>query len=130
MDDSQPSLHLLTDGAGHWTTSDGAPLSLLDGCMDVDLSATPFSNTLPIRRISWQRGQSALLMMAYIELPSLRLSVDQQRYTCLEPLGAEGRFRFESLPSGFTADLSVDPDGLVVDYPSLFQRVWSTASDR
>jgi uncharacterized protein len=123
--DGQPSLHLLADRAGHWTAPDGKSLPLLDGCIDVDLSATPFTNTLPIHRFRWQRGQSAELRMVYVDIPSLRLSVDPQRYTCLEAPGATGRFRFESVASGFTADLTVDQDGLVVDYPDLFRRVWS-----
>jgi hypothetical protein len=32
-------------------------------------------------------------------------------------------YRFVSLDGGFTADLAVDSDGLVVDYPRLFKRV-------
>jgi hypothetical protein len=129
LDDSQPAVHLLADGVGHWTTPDGSALPLLDGCIDVDLSATPFTNTLPIRRLGWQRGQSAELRMVYVELPSLHLSVERQRYTRLETPGASGRFRFESLPGGFAADLNVDQDGLVVDYPGLFRRVWSTSDN-
>jgi hypothetical protein len=97
-------------------------LPSLDGCLDVDLSATPFTNTLPIRRLNWQPGQSVELRMVYVDVPSLHLSVYPQRYTCLD---ASGRFRFEALRSDFTADLTVDLDGLVVDYPGLFRRVWS-----
>jgi hypothetical protein len=36
---------------------------------------------------------------------------------------APGRFRFESPAFDFTADLTVDEDGLVIDYPGLFRRV-------
>jgi hypothetical protein len=32
-------------------------------------------------------------------------------------------YRFLNLDGGFTADLQVDPDGLVLDYPGLFRRV-------
>jgi hypothetical protein len=128
LDDGQPTIHLLADGTGHWTTPNGAALPLLDGCVDVDLSATPFTNTLSIRRLSWQRGQSAELRMVYVEIPSVRLSVERQRYTCLETPGTTGHFRFESLPGDFAADLTVDQDGLVVDYPGLFRRVWSNTS--
>ena len=35
------------------------------------------------------------------------------------------RYRFEVLPRGFAAELLVDADGLVIDYPQLFRRVWS-----
>jgi hypothetical protein len=36
-----------------------------------------------------------------------------------------GTYRFVSLDGGFTADLPVDLDGLVVDYPGLFRRVFA-----
>jgi hypothetical protein len=126
-DEGPAPLRLLADGAGHWTTVDGEPLPALDGCIDVDLSVTPFTNTLPIKRLGWQRGESAELLIAYIELPALRVTAERRRYTCLdEPPPAAGRFHIESLSSGFTADLPIDGDGLVWDYPGLFSRVWSS----
>lgn len=117
-------LHLLSDGNGTWTDWAGMPFAALDGCIDIDISATPFTNTLPIRRLSWHVGQSEEFRMAYLDVPTLEMSVEAQRYTCLEhgPHGA--LFRFESLDNGFTADLPVDADGLVQDYPALFRRLW------
>ncbi|NJO79909.1 MAG: putative glycolipid-binding domain-containing protein, partial [Cyanobacteria bacterium RM1_2_2] len=41
-------LQLQSDGAGHWQQADGTPVPELDGCIDLDLSATPFTNTLAI----------------------------------------------------------------------------------
>jgi hypothetical protein len=119
------SLSLLTDGQGTWTTENAETIPLLSGCLDVDISQTPFTNTLPIRRLALQPGSQATLPMAYIEVPQMQVQVRQQRYTCLEvtPLGA--RYRFESLEHGvslFTAELPVDQDGLVLDYPGLFRR--------
>jgi len=126
-DTGPPPLHMMADGAGHWTTAGGEPLPALDGCIDVDLSETPFTNMLPIRRLDWRRGESVEVMVAWVDLPALRVTAERQRYTCLdEPPPAAGRFRFEALPSGFTADLPVDGDGLVWDYPGLFSRVWSS----
>jgi hypothetical protein len=43
-----------------------------------------------------------------------------QRYTALD--GAK-HYRFESLDDGFTAELPVDEDGFVLDYPGLFRRL-------
>lgn len=62
----------------------------------------------------------------YIETPQLSTTVSEQRYTCLEVSPAGVRYRFESLEnevSGFTAELQLDSEGLVVDYPALFRRV-------
>ncbi len=47
-------------------------------------------------------------------------------WTCLEATSSGGRYRYESLEHGvsrFTAELSADQDGLVLDYPGLFRRV-------
>jgi uncharacterized protein len=123
---TSPSLHLFTDGGGSWTTEDGEPIPSLNGCLDVDISATPFTNTLPIRRLALQPGSSATLSMAYIEIPQMHIEANQQRYTCLEVTISGGRYLYESLKDGvswFIAELPVDRDGLVLDYPGLFRRV-------
>jgi hypothetical protein len=65
--------------------------------------------------------------MVYIEVPLMQVTATEQRYTCLEITPGGGRYRYESLENGisvFTAELPVDGDGLVVDYPGLFKRVW------
>lgn len=124
--DESQSLTLLTDGEGNWTTGGGEALPALQGCLDVDISRTPFTNTLPIRRLALQPATQATLTMAYIAAPQMQLEVTQQRYTCLEATPTGGRYRFESLRHGevsFTAELPVDRDGLVMDYPGLFRRV-------
>ncbi|HET8841671.1 MAG TPA: putative glycolipid-binding domain-containing protein [Ktedonobacteraceae bacterium] len=120
------SLHLLTDGKGSWTTEGRQDLSALQGCLDIDISDTPFTNTLPIRRLTLATGSSVTLPMVYITIPELSLEVTEQRYTCLESSSSGGRYLFESLENGFahfTAELPVDEDGLVLHYPELFKRV-------
>jgi hypothetical protein len=61
--------------------------------------------------------------MVYVTVPGLRPEPDHQRYVCLGVDVGGGLYRYES--AGFAADLSVDADGLVLDYPGLFRRVWS-----
>ncbi len=131
LDGSPRSLHFFTDGLGNWTTESGEALPLLKGCLDVDISATPFTNTLPIRRLALQPGSSATISMAYFAIPQMQVKITQQRYTCLEANPAGGRYRFESLVDGvshFTAELPVDRNGLVLDYPGLFRRVGTWTS--
>jgi uncharacterized protein len=123
---SSRSLHLFTDGEGLWTAEGGEEIPSLSGCLDVDISATPFTNTLPIRRLALQPGSSAILSMAYVAIPQMHIEATQQRYTCLEVTSFGGRYLYESLKDGvswFTAELPVDQDGLVLDYPGLFRRV-------
>ena len=121
---NRKSLTIQADGQGHWYTHTGDPLLSLEGCIDVDISATPFTNTLPIRRLELRPGQSAELLVAYILIPEMELLTDRQRYTSLESYAHGGLYRYESLESNFIAELPVDSDGLVIDYPSLFRSVW------
>ena len=113
-------LQLVADGEGRWSDGSGASLEVLNGAIDVDLSASPFTNTLPIRRLQLEAGQSAEIVTAYVRFPELAVSADGQRYTCLEPMR---RYRYESLDSDFVREIEVDADGLVVRYPGLFTRV-------
>jgi hypothetical protein len=118
------SVNLRSDGAGNWTDDRGDEIPALDGCIDVDISVTPFSNTLPIRRIALEPRESTEISVAYVAVPEMRVEVAQQRYTCLDPITEDGgRYRYESLSSGFAAELPVDSDGLVIDYPGMFERV-------
>jgi hypothetical protein len=109
---------LVADGQGAWTGADGAEIPELQGVADVDLSATPFTNTLPIRRLRVGVGKSADVDTAYVEFPSLAVRRDKQRYTRLE----ERRWRYQSRDDGFEREITVDEDGVVVEYPGLFSR--------
>jgi hypothetical protein len=124
-DSGRPVLDLLSDGEGNWKRRGGEPVSELDGCIDVDISATPFTNTLPISRLGLKPGESEELAVTYIRVPELLVRAERQRYGCLQARADGGRYRFEALPSGFTAELPVDAEGLVIDYPGLFRRAWS-----
>lgn len=121
-----PTLHVEADGEGHWLNlRDGAALPALDGCLDVDIRVTPATNTLPIRRLRLGHGESCDIEVAYVPLPG-QAAGDflprrvEQRYTRLM---TDGGYRYEGLGTGFLADLTVDADGLVVDYPGVFRRV-------
>ncbi|HEV2128210.1 MAG TPA: putative glycolipid-binding domain-containing protein [Thermomicrobiales bacterium] len=114
-------IELRSDGKGNWTNSDGSPLPQLDGCIDIDISSTPFTNTLPIRRLDLREGQSEMVHAVYVNVETLRIEAWEQRYTRVDA----GTVRYESATSGFQRDLDVDEDGLVRNYPGLFTRVWS-----
>jgi uncharacterized protein len=116
---SGQALRLDGDGQGNWRV-DARPAPALQGCIDIDIQATPFTNTLPIRRLPLETGESATISVVYVNVPGLEIERLSQRYTALE---AGRLYRFEALDTGFQADLPVDADGLVLDYPGLFRRV-------
>lgn len=127
LGDAGKSIKMNADGEGSWTDGSDNPLLWLDGCFEVDISATPFTNTLPIRRMRLKPGEASELVAAYISIPEMEVKPSRQRYTCLE-IGFDGgiyKYEDEGLFQGFTADLPVDSDGLVADYPDLFRRVWA-----
>jgi uncharacterized protein len=119
-----PEVDLRSNGEGNWKTPDGRTVPELDGCLDVDISVTPFTNTLPIRRLGLVPIESAEISVAYIQGTRLQAWPDPQRYTCLEKDNQSGLYSFVSLDGGYTADLRVDADGLVLDYPGLFRRAF------
>ncbi|HKU13312.1 MAG TPA: putative glycolipid-binding domain-containing protein [Steroidobacteraceae bacterium] len=119
------SLNLQTDGQGHWRHRDGAAIDYLDGCLDIDIWPTPFTNAFPIRREPMAIGERREFRMAWIFAPDLTVKAQPQAYTRL----ADRLYLFESLDgSGFKAGLPVDEDGIVLDYPDLFRRCSSAAS--
>jgi uncharacterized protein len=94
----------------------------LDGCHEVDLSPTPFCNTLAIRRLFHDNSGSAGEMTAvYVNFPAMTIQPSRQRY---ERRG-ERQFQFIDLGAnkGFEALLTVDDEGMVEKYDGLFELV-------
>lgn len=115
----QPDLWLGADGTGRWGEINGARRHDLAGCTDIDVSATPFTNTLPIRRLQLDVGESADVTVALIDVDTLGVVRAAQRYRRL----AARRFEYSNLDSGFTTEFDIDEFGLVHDYPDEFRRL-------
>ena len=113
-------LALFSPEPGRWVDAAGDALSALDGCIDLDLAATPFTNTLPIRRLDLTPEKGTVeLEMVYVPFDTLKPTRDGQRYTCLE---ARRLYRYEAADRSFEAEIAVDEDGLVTDYSGVFRR--------
>jgi len=101
-----------------WFTGNGRELNALRGFLDVDLGVTPATNTLPLRRLNLSVGERQDVTAAWVRFPELTVEPLPQRYTRLDT----NRYRYESA-TGFTAELTVDDVGLVIDYPGGWERV-------
>jgi hypothetical protein len=110
------SLRVEFDGTV-WTV-DGRERQDLEAAREVDVSISPLSNTLPIRRLELAIGESADITTAYVAVPELTVVPDPQRYSRL----ADHEYRYESRDSNFDRVVTVDEHGLVVTYPGLFAR--------
>lgn len=115
---SMAALHLLASGDGTWTDADERRIPSLDGVIDVDIQWSPLTNMLPIRRLDLVPGEEHNIAVAYIALPELALSRMEQQYTRVN----DSTVRYASATRGFERDLSVDEDGVVIDYPGIFVR--------
>jgi uncharacterized protein len=102
-------LALVRDDAGAWIC-DGQPMPAFEGCADVDLSFSPSTNTLPIRRLGLAIGASETIDAAWVLFPDLEIRVSRQTYTRL----SDQSYRYAS--GDFAAELGVDAAGLVTDY--------------
>jgi hypothetical protein len=116
-------LDMTREGTGLWTVN-GRERSDLAECMDVDIGVTPASNSLPIRRLRFEIGQSRELVAAWLRFPDLRVAPMRQRYTRT----GENTYIYESVASGYRAELMVDEDGIVQTYDGewVAERVWNT----
>ena len=119
-EEKRRELHIERTGDSRWSI-DRSPRPDLGGCEEIDLSITPFCNTLALRRFGASPGGPGELTTLYISFPDLMISPSRQRY---EQLGSH-LFKYIDLglSAGFEADLAVDDHGLVRHYPQLFERL-------
>ncbi|KRC49992.1 hypothetical protein ASE16_13885 [Leifsonia sp. Root227] len=99
----------------------------LDGADDCDLALCPVTNTMPILRLgAHQRAvQETAFVMAWVALPSLAVVRSEQLYSSgpYDPEAGHAVVRYSSGSRDFTGDVTVDQDGVVIDYPQLARRI-------
>ncbi|GAB3513055.1 putative glycolipid-binding domain-containing protein [Emticicia fontis] len=105
------------DCQGNWRKN-GKVANQFGGCIDVDIPLSAFTNTLPINRVKLAVGETQLIKVIYLDLLADEFKPVQQKYTRLE----ENVYHYENVPNDFETDITVDEQGLVVDYPQLFSR--------
>lgn len=98
-------------------------VAALAGAFDCDLGQCPVTNTMPVLRHGLLRPSEPMdFMMAWVSVPDLQVHRSGQRYSFLESdPGGGAVIRYES--GTFSAAVRFDPDGLVVDYPGLGNRL-------
>lgn len=117
--DSEDTIELTADGEGNWFDK-SKELPELKGCIDVDITVTPFTNSLPLRRLDFQVGEPKDLLMVFVTVPEMSIRADKQRYTLLGKFVEGAKYLFES--GSFQAELTVDTDGFVLTYPESWQQ--------
>lgn len=103
----------------------GKPSDEYTGCLDLDISLTAFTNTLPIRRLGLSLNESQVIEVIYCDVLHGTIRRARQQYTKL----SADTYHFQNIPNDFEARIMVDDKGFVIDYPELFERRAIVPSD-
>ena len=87
-------------------------------CFDVDISLSPFTNSLPVNRLKLSNNQEQKIKVIYINILEQELKPVEQVYKRL----SKTKYLYQNVPNDFEAEIEVDESGFVVSYPSLFKR--------
>jgi uncharacterized protein len=109
-------IELLADTGGRWQLN-GTECPQVEGCMDLDLAFSPATNALAIRRLGLESGQAAEVRAAWLTFPEFNLEPLHQVYRRTGP----ATYRYEAFGGSFVTDLEVNPAGLVIRYPDLWE---------
>lgn len=118
--EAERQMSIARDEEGTWMV-DGGPggyqRSTFGGALDVDVVLSPFFNTLPIRRLDLQRQtEEAQVPVVYVDLLALRVEAATLTYSS----ASDG---ISVLSPVSSSSVSVDSDGLVIDYQGLAERI-------
>ncbi|MGH9033239.1 MAG: putative glycolipid-binding domain-containing protein [Acidimicrobiia bacterium] len=130
-------VELTHDGDGGWRCvaeheghvdlpAPGGDAEILGEARDCDLGVSPLTNLMPVRRHALhEHAGAADFVMAWVSVPALEVFASGQRYEHVRrgKSAAVVRFVDRGRFAGFTAELELDPDGLVLVYPGLARRV-------
>ncbi len=107
---------------GIWLVDHGAGAARTDfsGALDVNLAFSPLFNALPVRRLDLHRvAAQHHLPTVFVSLPHLEVQLIRQSYRTVS-VSAPAVVSYTS--DTFEEELTVDADGLVLDFPGLAKR--------
>jgi hypothetical protein len=94
-----------------------------DGAVDVDIAGAVTFNALPIRRLGLHRnsGEHELPVLC-VSLPDLKVRLARQTYRTVSISDGRAAVINYSEP-GYNEDITVDHDGMVIDFPGRARRI-------
>lgn len=118
LNEKKQELYLESDLDGNWFNGQNEKLDHVKGCIDIDISASPFTNSLPINRLGDDLVEKKYLSMLYIDLDNWQVKKVEQAYTKL----GDGKYLYQGVSGNFKSEIQTDSDGLITEYPNLFIR--------
>jgi len=115
----EPDLWLGTDTHGRWGEINGAHRPDLDGCIDIDIAGSPFTNSIIIHRTPLHVGHTIDLPVMAIDVDTLGVCTHPHRYTRT----GHDTWNYTSLVQNTNVDVTVDEFGFVIDEPNAYRRI-------
>ncbi|MEQ1585397.1 MAG: putative glycolipid-binding domain-containing protein [Cyclobacteriaceae bacterium] len=103
-----------------WYDGNGKHYKELDDAIDIDISLTPFTNTLPINRLHLEKGIAQEITVLYFNLSKNEFRPLKQRYMNL----GNGKYQYHNIETHYTSIIQTDVDGYVIDYPGIWFMVY------
>ncbi|MBV8328735.1 putative glycolipid-binding domain-containing protein [Chryseobacterium sp.] len=91
----------------------------LKGFTFIDISLTPFTNTLPVNHLQLPENGSQEIEAIYIDILNNQIKPAGQRYTRT----SVNTYLYENIRTDFKADITVNESGLIENYPQLFKKI-------
>ncbi|WP_156307861.1 putative glycolipid-binding domain-containing protein [Sphingobacterium endophyticum] len=85
----------------------------------IDISLSPFTNTLPINHLKMGISDSYEIQVIYINILEGKVEPRKQKYSRKR----NRIYSYQNIPNTFSADIKVDKFGFVINYPKLFKRI-------
>jgi hypothetical protein len=129
------TLDLRRDAAGAWSVvaeeeghvalqPAGGDPTTFTGVLDFDLGLSPVTNIIPVLRHDLLAGGGPVeLSVAWVSVPDLSVLADGQRYTFVRADQDRRVVRYEATDGTFAADITLDAEGIAVDYPGIARRL-------
>jgi uncharacterized protein len=96
----------------------------LTGALDCDLGLSPVTNMMPVLRHGLLGGGGPIeFTVAWVAVPALAVRGDGQRYRHLRSADDHHVIRYEATDGSFAADITVDAEAVVIDYPGIARRL-------
>lgn len=111
------------DAKGSWY-QDEMHLPEFDGCMEVDIRTSVFTNSLAMNRLKLDIGESRRISVIYMDVLNPGLKRIEQIYTRIAP----NSYQYENTSNNFKSEIEVDDHGLITVYPGIFERTGISVS--
>jgi hypothetical protein len=110
------SIEITAYPSGEWLLN-GKKQPQVRGCLDLDLNFSPITNLLPVRRLKLVDEQTGQVRAAWLRFPDFDLQPLEQTYT----RHSASHYTYTSAGRAFVAELGLDANGLVRDYPGYWR---------